>query len=179
MHRDIKPRNVLYHRPSGEIRIIDLGLSDQYTPATRYNPSVASRHYKCPELLFEFLYYDYSIDVWSAGCLFAGLIFNIDPFFNGSTTLDQIKKVSRVVGSNEIYQWVEKYKISLTKAMRKAIGSYEKKSLVEFRNDDNYEMCSDEAMDLLGGMLRVDHQERTTAADCLAHPYFDNVRHVM
>ena len=36
-----------------------------------YNPSVASRHYKAPELLFEYPYYDYAIDVWSAGCMFA------------------------------------------------------------------------------------------------------------
>ena len=137
MHRDIKPRNVLYHRRSAELRIIDLGLSDQYTPEKQYNPSVASRHYKCPELLFEFLYYDYAIDIWSAGCLFAGLIFDIDPFFNGSDTTDQIQKIASVLGSDGIYSWVKKYKISLTKAMKKAIGSHQKRNFAEFRTKNN------------------------------------------
>ena len=176
MHRDIKPRNVLYHRRSGEIRVIDLGLSDLYTPGKQYNPSVASRHYKCPELLFEFLYYDYSIDIWSAGCLLAGLIFDLDPFFNGSDTSDQIRKISSVLGSENIYQWAKKYKVSLTKEMRKAIGSHEKRNFSEFRNKNNCNLCPVDAIDLVSKMLTIDHQDRSTAADCLAHPYFDNIR---
>lgn len=179
MHRDIKPRNVLYHRRSGQIRIIDMGLSDLYTPGKQYNPSVASRHYKCPELLFEFLYYDYSIDIWSAGCVLAGLIFDADPFFNGADTFDQIQKISSVLGSAEILKWVKKYKISLTKEMKKAIGSYETRKLDDFRNKNNCNLCSVDAVDLVSKMLTIDHQHRSSAADCLAHPYFDNIRKLM
>ena len=179
MHRDIKPRNVLYHRRSGQIRIIDMGLSDLYTPGKQYNPSVASRHYKCPELLFEFLYYDYSVDIWSAGCVLAGLIFDADPFFDGSDTFDQIQKISSVLGSDEILQWVKKYKISLTKEMKKAIGKYKKRPLNDFRTKNNCNLCSIDAVDLVTKMLTIDHQHRSSAADCLAHPYFDNIRKLM
>lgn len=52
MHRDIKPRNVIYERKEQKLRIIDFGLSDLYFPGKEYNPSVASRHFKGPELLF-------------------------------------------------------------------------------------------------------------------------------
>lgn len=81
MHRDIKPRNVIIQQESTQLRIIDMGLSELYVPGKRYNPSVASRHYKAPELLFEYLFYDYAIDIWSVGCLFAGMIFMSEPFF--------------------------------------------------------------------------------------------------
>ena len=178
MHRDIKPRNVLYDRRSGEVRIIDFGLSDVYTAGKQYNPSVASRHYKCPELLCEFLYYDYSIDIWSAGCILAGLIFDVDPFFNGVDTLDQLQRIASTLGSSAIHKWVEKFQIQLSADMRKAIGSYEAKSLSKFVNKDNCNLCPPDAVDLAQKMLTVDHQDRLTAAECLLHPYFDNVRHL-
>lgn len=176
MHRDIKPRNVLYDRRSGEVRIIDFGLSDMYTAGKQYNPSVASRHYKCPELLCEFLYYDYSIDIWSAGCLLAGLIFDVDPFFNGVDTFDQLHRIASTLGSSAIYKWVEKFQIQLSADMRKAIGSYDVKSFSQFVNKDNCNLCPPDAVDLVQRMLTIDHQERLTAAECLLHPYFDNVR---
>lgn len=86
MHRDVKPRNVLINRaPSteGPLMLIDLGLADFYLPNTRYNVRVASRHYKSPELLIGYEYYDYAIDLWGVGCILAGLLLRREPFFRG------------------------------------------------------------------------------------------------
>ncbi len=48
----------------------DRGLS---LPAPRrYNVRVASRYFKGPELLVDLQDYDYSLDLWSLGCMFAG-----------------------------------------------------------------------------------------------------------
>ncbi len=33
---------------------------------------VASRYFKGPELLVDFQEYDYALDLWSLGCMFAG-----------------------------------------------------------------------------------------------------------
>ena len=38
----------------------------------RYNVRVASRYFKGPELLVDLQDYDYSLDMWSLGCMFAG-----------------------------------------------------------------------------------------------------------
>ena len=40
----------------------------------QYNVRVASRYFKGPELLTDMKFYDYSLDVWSAGCMFAGMV---------------------------------------------------------------------------------------------------------
>jgi len=39
---------------------------------------VASRYYKGPELLVNYEYYDYSLDIWSVGCTMAGMVIFID-----------------------------------------------------------------------------------------------------
>jgi casein kinase II subunit alpha len=35
---------------------------------------VASRYFKGPELLVDLQDYDYSLDMWSLGCMFAGMV---------------------------------------------------------------------------------------------------------
>lgn len=40
------------------------------------------RYFKGPELLVDLQDYDYSLDMWSLGCMFAGMVcsFLVDPF---------------------------------------------------------------------------------------------------
>lgn len=40
----------------------------------RYNVRVASRYFKGPELLVDLQDYDYALDMWSLGCMFAGVL---------------------------------------------------------------------------------------------------------
>jgi casein kinase II subunit alpha len=49
---------------------------------------VASRYYKGPELLVDDTKYHYSLDLWSAGCSMAEIIFKKDPFFFGDDNND-------------------------------------------------------------------------------------------
>ncbi len=66
-----------------------------------YNVRVASRHYKGPELLVGYQMYDYSLDMWSLGCMFAGIIFNKQPFFCGSDNQNQLVKIAKVLGTSK------------------------------------------------------------------------------
>ena len=61
-------------------KIVDWGLADFYTPIKKFNCRVASRYFKGPELLLGNNYYDYSLDIWSTGCMLAGMVFNKEPF---------------------------------------------------------------------------------------------------
>ncbi|KAG1433783.1 hypothetical protein G6F57_021923 [Rhizopus arrhizus] len=73
MHRDVKPHNVMIDHEKRQLRLIDWGLADFYHPGEKYNVRVASRCFKGPELLVDFYYYDYSLDLWSFGCMLAGM----------------------------------------------------------------------------------------------------------
>jgi len=55
-----------------------------------YNVRVASRYFKGPELLVDYQMYDYSLDMWSLGCMLASMIFRKEPFFHGHDNYDQV-----------------------------------------------------------------------------------------
>ena len=69
IHRDVKPHNVLIDHQQRKLRLIDWGLAEFYHPGREYNVRVASRYFKGPELLVDFQEYDYSLDLWSLGCM--------------------------------------------------------------------------------------------------------------
>ena len=75
MHRDVKPHNIMIDHKQRKLRLIDWGLAEFYHPGREYNVRVASRYFKGPELLVDFMEYDYHLDMWSLGCMFAGMIF--------------------------------------------------------------------------------------------------------
>ena len=58
---------------------------------------VASRYFKGPELLVDFQEYDYSLDMWSLGAMFASMIFRKEPFFHGQSNSDQLVKIAKLL----------------------------------------------------------------------------------
>lgn len=151
MHRDIKPHNIVIDHQNKKLKLIDFGLADYYIPKQEYNVRVASRYFKAPELLLENPLYDYSVDIWSIGCLFAGIIFMKEPFFAGEDNLDQLVKITKVVGTDQIENYMKKYDLELNDGIE--LPSNGKQSLSSFINDKNRNRISDEALDLLDRML--------------------------
>jgi len=96
MHRDVKPHNVMIDHSQRKLRLIDWGLAEFYYQGTEYNVRVASRYFKGPELLVDLREYDYSLDMWSLGAMFAGMIFRKEPFFHGHDNYDQLVKIAKV-----------------------------------------------------------------------------------
>ena len=41
--------------------------------------------------------YDYSLDMWSLGCMFASMIFRKEPFFHGHDNYDQVTTIFLLV----------------------------------------------------------------------------------
>ena len=74
MHRDIKPHNIVIDHPKKRLALIDWGLAEFYFPGKQLNVRVASRHFKGPELLVDHKEYDYSLDMWSFGCVLAAIV---------------------------------------------------------------------------------------------------------
>lgn len=176
MHRDVKPHNVMIDHERRELRLIDWGLAEFYHPGRLYNVRVASRYFKGPELLVDLQDYDYSLDIWSLGCMLAGMIFRKEPFFHGHDNQDQLVKIARVLGTDDLFTYLRKYGIELSASYSNMIGRHNKKPWDRFITAENAHLVTQDGIDLLEHMLRYDHQERATARECMAHPFFDVVR---
>ncbi|NXT29619.1 CDK5 kinase, partial [Syrrhaptes paradoxus] len=72
LHRDLKPQNLLINR-NGELKLADFGLARAFgIPVRCYSAEVVTLWYRPPDVLFGAKLYSTSIDMWSAGCIFAG-----------------------------------------------------------------------------------------------------------
>ncbi|CCE86103.1 Piso0_005753 [Millerozyma farinosa CBS 7064] len=175
MHRDVKPHNVMIDHDRKALRLIDWGLAEYYHPGTEYNVRVASRYFKGPELLVDFRLYDYSLDLWSYGCMLASMVFKKEPFFHGKSNTDQLVQIVRVLGSDDLNAYLKKYNLTLSDEYED-LGYYNRRPWKRFINENNSHLVSDEFIDFLDNLLRYDHQERLTAQEAMAHPYFDPIR---
>ncbi|KTG42458.1 hypothetical protein cypCar_00032918, partial [Cyprinus carpio] len=180
MHRDVKPHNVMIDHQMRKLRLIDWGLAEFYHPVQEYNVRVASRSYKGPELLVDYQLslpndlqmYDYSLDMWSLGCMLASMIFQKEPFFHGQDNYDQLVRIAKVLGTEELFSYLNKYHIELDTRFKDLLGQQTRKRWENFVQPENQHLVSPEALDLLDKLLRYDHQQRLTAQEAMEHPYF-------
>ncbi|XP_035678411.1 casein kinase II subunit alpha isoform X2 [Branchiostoma floridae] len=172
MHRDVKPHNVMIDHENRKLRLIDWGLAEFYHPGQEYNVRVASRYFKGPELLVDYQQYDYSLDMWSLGCMLASMIFRKEPFFHGHDNYDQLVRIAKVLGTEDLYKYLDKYQIDLDPRFNDILGRHSKKRWERFVHSENQHLVSPEALDFLDKLLRYDHQERLTAREAMEHPYF-------
>ncbi|KAM3065426.1 Casein kinase II subunit alpha' [Clarireedia jacksonii] len=176
MHRDVKPHNVMIDHENRKLRLIDWGLAEFYHQGTEYNVRVASRYFKGPELLVDFQEYDYSLDMWSLGAMFASMIFRKEPFFHGNSNSDQLVKIAKVLGTEDLFDYLDKYEIELDAQYDDILGRFPKKNWHSFVNAENQRFVTNEAIDFLDKLLRYDHQDRLTAKEAMAHPFFAPIR---
>jgi casein kinase II subunit alpha len=157
MHRDVKPHNVMIDHEKRKLRLIDWGLAEFYHQGTEYNVRVASRYFKGPELLVDFQEYDYSLDMWSLGAMFASMIFRKEPFFHGNSNSDQLVKIAKVLGTEDLFDYLDRYDIELDPQYDDILGRFPKKNWHSFINADNQRFVSNDAIDFLDKLLRYDH----------------------
>uniref|UniRef100_A0A8C6WRG7 mitogen-activated protein kinase n=1 Tax=Neogobius melanostomus TaxID=47308 RepID=A0A8C6WRG7_9GOBI len=99
IHRDLKPGNLAVNE-NCELKILDFGLARQTeTEMTGY---VVTRWYRAPEIIFNWMHYSQTVDVWSAACILAEMITGkvLSPEATVSShCIDQLKKILRLTGT--------------------------------------------------------------------------------
>ncbi|KIL59369.1 hypothetical protein M378DRAFT_169440 [Amanita muscaria Koide BX008] len=79
VHRDLKIENILISQ-TGNIKIIDFGLSNLYDPIERLSTFCGSLYFAAPELLNARVYTGPEVDVWSFGVVLYVLVCGKVPF---------------------------------------------------------------------------------------------------
>ena len=67
------------------MKICDFGSAKKVVEGENSTAYITSRYYRAPELLIGKKDYDTSIDLWSAGCVFAEMLLG-HPMFKGTDT---------------------------------------------------------------------------------------------
>ncbi|KAK6460245.1 hypothetical protein DFJ63DRAFT_290633 [Scheffersomyces coipomensis] len=93
VHRDLKIENIMISE-SGDIKIIDFGLSNLYSPKTLLKTYCGSLYFAAPELLSAKPYTGPEVDIWSFGVVLYVLVCGKVPFDDQSVSVlhEKIKK---------------------------------------------------------------------------------------
>lgn len=178
VHCDLKPENVLLCNPQRScVKIIDFGSSAPPGAGQGLYKYVQSRYYRAPEVMLG-LPYSHPIDMWSLGCMLAEL-FTGTPPFEGSCEIDQLVKISQVLGPPPLHMVTKRTKyprafLATTSGFvfAPALKMRPAASLSEMLHRDKPAQPDLESfIDLLEHMLVFDPDQRITPRQALDHPF--------
>lgn len=97
LHRDLKPHNLLLAACTEDdgtivnrLKVADFGLARIHgIPVKKYRHDAVTLWYRPPDLLLGSIMYGFSMDVWSAGCIFAEMISGV-VLFQGKSEVEQL-----------------------------------------------------------------------------------------
>jgi len=55
----------------------------------------------------------------------AGMIFRIETFFKGTDNFDQLFKIVKVLGVNDLYKYCKRYNLAIPKEAKKLLKNYD------------------------------------------------------
>lgn len=161
IHRDLKPSNIAVNEDC-ELKILDFGLArPTELEMTGY---VATRWYRAPEIMLNWMHYNTSVDMWSVGCIMAEMLRG-KPLFPGTDHIDQLTRSLKLCGTpNE--ETLAKITSQEARNYISSLPHMEKKKFTEV-----FPGATPQAIDLLEKMLTLDADHRITASEVLSHPY--------
>lgn len=164
LHRDLKPQNLLINK-NGELKLADFGLARAFgIPVKCYSAEVVTLWYRPPDVLFGAKLYTTSIDMWSAGCIFAELANAGRPLFPGSDVDDQLKRIFKLLGTPTEDTWPGITQLSDYKPFPLYPPTTSWSQVVPRLNS--------KGRDLLQKLLICRPTLRLSAEQAMAHPYF-------
>uniref|UniRef100_A0A8C5BB30 mitogen-activated protein kinase n=1 Tax=Gadus morhua TaxID=8049 RepID=A0A8C5BB30_GADMO len=158
--KDLKPSNVAVNEDC-ELRILDFGLARQTDDEmTGY---VATRWYRAPEIMLNWMHYNQNVDIWSVGCIMGELLKG-KVLFPGNDCILISRKTLQT--SSDYYAVVFEHLIRAQKYIQSLPFMPQQDLEKIFRG------ANPMAVDLLKRMLVLDCDGRISACEALAHPYF-------
>ncbi|EGR30417.1 protein kinase domain protein [Ichthyophthirius multifiliis] len=165
-HRDLKPENLLI-TSDNIIKLIDFGLAREIRSRPPYTDYVSTRWYRAPEILLRSTNYNSPVDIFALGCIMAEL-YLMKPLFSGTSEIDQLQKITSVLGTPQKSDWADGYILASQKHFN--FPQYQ-----QMQWSQVIPGASPDAINLIQECIKWDPHKRITTAKILQHPYFNNV----
>uniref|UniRef100_A0A8C7YWY8 mitogen-activated protein kinase n=1 Tax=Oryzias sinensis TaxID=183150 RepID=A0A8C7YWY8_9TELE len=169
VHRDLKPSNLAVNEDC-ELKILDFGLARHTDDEmTGY---VATRWYRAPEIMLNWMHYNMTVDIWSVGCIMAELLTG-RTLFPGTDHINQLQQIMRLTGTPpaSLISRMPSHEVRLRPS---AAVAHQQTFLPRWQLARSLllSLYKTSPVDLLEKMLVLDTDKRITASEALAHPYF-------
>jgi serine/threonine protein kinase len=179
IHTDLKLPNVLLEmdtRDCTRVKVIDFGGTRRTSTGRRHKSLVQTRQYRAPEVLLEYGW-SFPADLWSIGCMLLEL-YTSDLLFPVHHTDEHLCLVQHICG-NIPAKMVPKESPYFTGTALKNASCFPPTKARHVRHRQTLKEIvrprDAEFYDVVKQMLRVDPEERITAADALLHPFFSEM----
>lgn len=171
LHRDLKTSNLLLNN-RGEVKLADFGMA-RYTaqPSPKLTQLVVTLWYRAPELLLGVEGYDFEIDIWSLGCIFAELLTK-EPIFQGKNEVDQLSRIFALLGTPTNETWPGFRSLPNAKALHPVLSKSTSPSQQPSLTAAKFPYLTSSGLRLLSSLLSMDPAKRPSASQILSHPYF-------
>lgn len=190
IHRDIKPANILLSTSSGPAFLADFGIAwspkdSASEPFDQKITDVGTTCYRPPELLFGHKAYGPEIDLWAAGCVVAECVrrglddsemqsvkkveaeWTLFDAGELGSELALVKSIFETLGTPTDETWPE----------AKTLPDWNKMSFHAFPSKswkDILPLASEEARDLVTGLVMYQSSSRLNAREALNHVFFSD-----
>lgn len=125
---------------------------------------IATRWYRCPEILVGSRRYSIGVDLWSVACII-GEMFRSRPLIAGASTMQQVEMIFELFGnptSSDVESWQSPFTASI-------LQNVQAKCRVSL--DELCHALPAEAKALMKNLFKLNPNKRGTAASALEHIY--------
>lgn len=201
LHRDLKSSNLLTDSECN-LKLCDFGLARGC--AEKMTNYVVTRWYRPPELLLVCATYDYSVDLWGAGCLAVEMVTG-RPLFAGHDYINQINLIVQLLGVPDLQkdlpsgasEQAMNYIRSLPPSKPKTLEEYVPELRRRFDETSFFDSFDETEegesgaspipqrtpaeyyrtfSEFVFGMVKYNPKKRLTAKQAVAHPWLADVR---
>lgn len=172
-HRDVKPQNLLVNTRTHVLKLCDFGSAKRLASGEQSVSYICSRFYRAPELMLGATEYTTAIDLWSIGCVL-GEFLTGRPVFTGESSVEQLVKIIEILGTPTREQ-MQAMSPNYLETPFPSVSAKDWSTVLTARAGFDIIIPPD-ALDLLRQFLIYEPQQRLTAYNALAHPFFDRLR---
>ena len=184
LHRDIKPRNILYRVDRSEksdsyiAEVCDLGMSKHYTNQGFNTPGVVTVTYRAPEIALNNYLYGFPSDMWSIGCTLYELLTREWLFKMKDDDNDVLLRCCSILPVGDPLgmspEQIRRYYVYHSPIPNTPEAWCSKfnwsKSTIELFNKQGIGSY-DQVIDLISNLLHFDPKKRLTAQGAVNHPF--------